>query len=149
MTKVKDWRTSQLQFALSKHLEWAHSCVWIFVTLWAVAHQVPLSMEFSRQEYWSGLPFPSAGESSQPRDWIRVFCILCTGRRTLYHHTTRASHWSTGSFSKELSFHIQPCSLPLHRHWHNILLGSVLLSVLCHQVECEIPKGSNHFFNLF
>ena len=29
------------------------------VTLWAVAHQVPLSMRFSRQEYWSGLPFPS------------------------------------------------------------------------------------------
>ena len=35
------------------------SCVWFFVTLWAVAHQVPLSMGFSRQEYWSGLPFPS------------------------------------------------------------------------------------------
>ena len=33
-----------------------------------VAHQVPLSMGFSRQEYWSGLLFPSAGESSQPRD---------------------------------------------------------------------------------
>ena len=30
-------------------------------TPWTVAHQVPLSMEFSRQEYWSGLPFPSPG----------------------------------------------------------------------------------------
>ena len=29
------------------------------VTPWTVAHQAPLSMEFSRQEYWSGLPFPS------------------------------------------------------------------------------------------
>ena len=29
-------------------------CVWLFVTLWTVAHQAPLSMEFSRQEYWSG-----------------------------------------------------------------------------------------------
>ena len=31
------------------------------VTPWTVAHQTPLSMEFSRQEYWSGLPFPSPG----------------------------------------------------------------------------------------
>ena len=36
----------------------AHSLshVWLFVTLWAIAHQAPLSMGFSRQEYWSGLP---------------------------------------------------------------------------------------------
>ena len=32
------------------------------VTLWTVAHQTPLSMEFSRQEDWSGLPFPPAGD---------------------------------------------------------------------------------------
>ena len=37
------------------------SCVWLFVTLWTVACQAPLSMGFSRQEYWSGLPFPSPG----------------------------------------------------------------------------------------
>ena len=34
-------------------------CVRLFVTPWTVAHQAPLSMGFSRQEYWSGLPFPS------------------------------------------------------------------------------------------
>ena len=39
-----------------------HSCVRYFVTQWIVAHQAPLSMEFSRQEYWSGLPFPSPGD---------------------------------------------------------------------------------------
>ena len=32
------------------------------LTLWTVAHQAPLSMEFSRQEYWSGLPFPPPGD---------------------------------------------------------------------------------------
>ena len=42
------------------------SCVRLFATLWTVAHQVPLSMGFSRQEYWSGLSFPSPGESSDP-----------------------------------------------------------------------------------
>ena len=33
----------------------------LFVTPWILVHQAPLSMEFSRQEYWSGLPFPSPG----------------------------------------------------------------------------------------
>ena len=36
----------------------AKSCTTL-VTPWSVAHQAPLSMGFSRQEYWSGLPFPS------------------------------------------------------------------------------------------
>ena len=38
------------------------SCVRLFLTPWTVAHQVPLSMEFSMQEYWSGLPLPSPTE---------------------------------------------------------------------------------------
>ena len=44
---------------------------------WPVARQAPLSMGFSRQEYWSGLPFLSPEESSLPRDRT---CISCTGR---------------------------------------------------------------------
>ena len=35
-------------------------------TLWTVACQAPLSMEFSRQEYWSGLPFPFIGDLPDP-----------------------------------------------------------------------------------
>ena len=42
------------------------SCVQLFATLWTVACQAPLSMGFSRQEYWSGLPFPSPGDLSDP-----------------------------------------------------------------------------------
>ena len=47
------------------------SCVQLFVTPWTVVHQVPLSVEFSRQEYWSGLywsesPFPSPGNLPNP-----------------------------------------------------------------------------------
>ena len=38
------------------------SCVRLFVILWTVAHQAPLSMGFSRQEYWSGLPLPPPGD---------------------------------------------------------------------------------------
>ena len=36
------------------------------VTTWTVAYQVPPSMGFSRQEYWSGLPFPSPGDLPEP-----------------------------------------------------------------------------------
>ena len=42
------------------------SHVQLFVTPWTVTHQVPQSMEFSRQEYWSGLPFPSPGNLPNP-----------------------------------------------------------------------------------
>ena len=42
-----------------------------FATPWTVAHQTPLFMEFSRQEYWSGLPFLTPGESSPLRDQIQ------------------------------------------------------------------------------
>ena len=53
------------------------SHVQLFATPWTVAHQAPLSMEFSRQEYWSGLPCPSFSKgSSQPRDWSQVSNLL-------------------------------------------------------------------------
>ena len=38
----------------------------LFGTPWTVAYQGPLSMEFSREEYWSGLPFPSPGDLPNP-----------------------------------------------------------------------------------
>ena len=43
----------------------AQSCQ-ILCDSWTVAHQAPLSIEFSRQEYWSGLPFPSSGDLPDP-----------------------------------------------------------------------------------
>ena len=42
------------------------SCVRLFATTWSAAHQAPLSMGFSRQEYWSGVPFPSPGDLPNP-----------------------------------------------------------------------------------
>ena len=53
---------------------------------WTAAYQASPSMEFSRQEYWSGLPFPSPKRSSPPRD--RTWVSHLTGRQTLY----RLSH---------------------------------------------------------
>ena len=42
------------------------SHVQLLVTPWTVVHQAPLSVGFSRQEYWSGLPFPSPGDLPDP-----------------------------------------------------------------------------------
>ena len=44
----------------------SHSIVWLFATPWAITHQAPLSMEFSRQEYWSRLPFLPPGDHPKP-----------------------------------------------------------------------------------
>ena len=42
------------------------SCVWLFASPWTVSHQAPLSMEFSRQKYWSGVPLPFPGDLPNP-----------------------------------------------------------------------------------
>ena len=59
----------QLYLYLS-HSKWSEvkllSHVRLFATLWTVALQAPLSMGFSMQEYWSGLPFPSPGDLPNP-----------------------------------------------------------------------------------
>ena len=43
------------------------SCIWLCANLWTVAHQALPSMRFSRQKYWSGLPFPFPGDLPNPR----------------------------------------------------------------------------------
>ena len=69
-----------IQLSVSFYFPWASTayvctCVCVLsrfshvrlcVTLWTVAHQAPLSMEFSRQESWSGLPFPTPGDLPDP-----------------------------------------------------------------------------------
>ena len=52
------------------------SCVLVFVTLWTIAHQAPLSMGFSRQEYWSGLPCSSLGDVSNPGIELCLSCLM-------------------------------------------------------------------------
>ena len=72
------------------------SHVQLFVTLWTGTCQAPLSMGFSRQEYWNGLPFPFSAGSSPSRDrtqvsyvagrffiiWATIMNYLCAGSVT-------------------------------------------------------------------
>ena len=48
------------------------SCVQLCATLWTIVHQAPLSMGFSRQDYWSGLPCPPPGDLPNPGTEPRV-----------------------------------------------------------------------------
>ena len=92
---------------------------------WTVAHQAPLSSEFPRQEYWSGIS--SFRESSQPRDPTHFFCVSYIGRWVLYHwrhpgckrdlcylSTDSPGHFNTVQFSSSAVSD----SLRLHRLQH-------------------------------
>ena len=74
-----------LCFAMLSHLNHVHQ----FVTSWAVAHQAPLSMEFSWQEHWSGigwvgLPYPPPEDCLNP-GIEPTSHVSCIGRQVLYH----------------------------------------------------------------
>ena len=74
---------------------------WIFATPWIVAHQALLSMEFSRLECWSGLPFPTPGALAHPGIEL-IPCISCIGKHAC-------------SVPSVLSSCLQPCGLQLSR----------------------------------
>ena len=57
---------------------------WLFADLWTLAHLAPLSMGFSRQEYWSDLPGPPPGDPPT-QGWTHISYISCIGRWVLYH----------------------------------------------------------------
>ena len=70
------------------------SCVQLFLTLWTVALQAPLSMEFSRQEYWSGLLFPSPGDLPDPG----IETVVLTSPALAGRLFTTNTIWSLGTW---------------------------------------------------
>ena len=71
---------------------WVYVCVLshfsyvrLFATPWTIAYQAPLSMGFSRQEYWSGLPCSPPGNLPDPGMKLESLYLSCTGRWVLYH----------------------------------------------------------------
>ena len=56
---------------------WSLSHVQFFATPWTAAHQAALSMGYSRQEYWSGLPLPSPWSHSNSSSKSIIFCLFC------------------------------------------------------------------------
>ena len=73
------------------------SCVRLFATPWTVAHHAPLSIGFSRQEYWSGLPLTSPGDLPNPgikwspafqADAFTIWATSCTMSQTSVHSSS-------------------------------------------------------------
>jgi len=72
--QVHVWlRPFSVHLKLSQHCLWTlccmlsrFSCVWLFAALWTIARQAPPCTGFSRQEYWSGLPYPFSGDLPDP-----------------------------------------------------------------------------------
>ena len=85
------------------------SCVELFVTLWMVGHQTPLSMKFSRQKYWSKFPSPPPGGSFWPKDETCVSCFL---------------HWQVGSLPLVSPEKLLDCEAILYKenqiHWWSL-----------------------------
>ena len=85
------------------------SCGWLLAALWTVTRQASLSMGFSGQEYWSGLPFPPPRDLPDPGIFS---CISCSGRQILYHGATWEAHQLCQSvlFSLHPHHHIICCN---------------------------------------
>ena len=72
----------------------------LFGTPWTVARQAPLSMGFSRQEYWSGLPFPSPGDLPNPG--IKLKSPTLAGRFLITEPPQRRDCWGESQVSARL-----------------------------------------------
>ena len=104
------------------------SRIWVFATPWTVAPQAHLSMGFSRQEYWSGLPVPPSGDLPDPG--IKPMSPTLAG---VFFTTEPPGKpiWATGHFIFSVNKSPPPCtdlmSCPMYRSdvLQNILNTSV------------------------
>ena len=120
---------------------WLLSHVRLLATPWTVARQAPLSMEFFRQEYWSGLPFPFPGDL--PKPGVKPMSLLYC--RWILYHLSHQGNQETGIImlslviyfihgiknacvSIPISQFLSPIPYPLGIH---IFVLSVCLFLLC------------------
>ena len=112
------------------------SRVWLFATPWTVAHQAPLSVGFSRLEYWSGLPCPPLGDLPDPGIELASLVSL-HWKRILYPLSHLGSHFTPTEHLISLSpqFRSQELlwpsavlliMLPRSNAWH--IIGTQLLT---------------------
>jgi len=139
---------------------WSLSCVQLFATPWTVASQAPLSMGFSRQEYWSGVAISFSRGSSWPRDWTHVFYVSCiTGGfftdwatrnaicvcMYMYTHTHTHTHTEhlLYTFLCQWTFRLLPClgywKRCCNKHWGTCILPNhVFLQIYAQDWDCWI-----------
>ena len=132
------------------------SSVRLSVTPWTAACQVPLFLEFSRQEYWSGLPFPSPAEIckvTQSKQCMNISYYDC-------YFYAMLSHFSRVRLcvTPEMAAHQTPPSLGLSRQepWSGLPFPSPMhesekrkgsrsvVSTLSDPMDCSLPGSSIH-----
>ena len=110
------------------------SHLWLFGTPWTVAHQAPLSKGFSRQEYWTGLPFPSPGmepaSAASPALAGGFFTTVPPGKP----HVSKTQLYNS---QLTVSF-VSPISLPIPSFLKQI---EFILNPICHGLHCLSPAG--------
>ena len=111
------------------------SRVRLFATPWTVACQAPLSMEFSKQEYWSGLPFPSPGYLPNPGIKPASLCLLYSQANSLplchlEHTWQKHGKWKT-SLALSLQSFLPPVAFTTSPQWrtHSELTGQLYNSI--------------------
>ena len=100
----------------------SHSAVSDSASPWTVAHQAPLSMQFSRQEYWSGLPFPSQGEHPDPGIECRS-PVLQADSLSLSHQESLFNHYFHCNCPMSRAIQTVKTILKEWRNRFNLLMG--------------------------
>ena len=94
------------------------SRAWLFATRWTIVRQTPLPMEFSRQKYWNGFPFPPPGHLPEPE--IEPASPALAGRFFITEPLRKPIIWNGSSWSQTSHLCSQVCASP------SICSGSLL-----------------------
>ena len=110
------------------------SPLWLFVTTQALACQAPVSLRFSRQENWSGWPFPPPGALPNPgmeptwSGWEMGLPVVKGGF---------FNHWATWEFLRELGVDSIRASRSWCRHWRRLRTQANPAFVGCYEGKCD------------
>ena len=109
------------------------SRVRLFATPWTVAYQAPLSMRFSRQGYWNGLPFPSPGDLPNPGIEPKCPALQADSLPTKLQGNIVTIRWFINGKRFKCMFYIHIVSVS-----HSVML------TLCDPMDCSLPDSSVH-----
>ena len=133
-----------IQKEISGHMERKWKCqslshVQLFASSWTVAHQAPLSMGFSRQAYWSGLPFPSPGNLPDPGSEPQSPALQAD---SLLSESPRKPRGYINSHQLNPSVELKPFALDVHNSILQMGKVRVLWFLLCKKVFSRNLEGS-------
>ena len=143
--------------------------VWLSATPWTIAHQAPLCMEFSRQEYWSGLPFPTSGDlpdpaikPTSPALASRFFTtelpgkprLLCTWQLNM--HIVKCLQICKNEYMHDIQYMLSKTSIIMYYYWlpFTLCLPSAKADHnhgMASSVSCphHLLTGTSHLTRLF